>query len=386
MKRATTGTVRTLLAVAAVVYLAACGPGDDPNDAKTATVRVSLTDTPACGFDHVYVTAEKVRIHASSSADERSTGWTDILINPPKKIDLIELTNGRMEELGQAPIAAGDYAQVRLVLRGNGTSVVPTGGREISLVTQSELQNGIKVIRPFSVATNKRADLVLDFDACRSIVQRSSTSYSLKPVVTGHLIDAVIEGVVDPTATGVIVSVQKNGAVIRSTVPVAGTGAFSVPFLDSVQSPYEVVITAADRSTAVITGVPVTASAVTSLGTIAMPVSGLLTPSRIVSGTIDPVAARDAAEVRAMQAVGVPAVEIAFRTVNSLTGAYSLTLPREAPRLAAYSTTPLTFAAQAATAGQYTLQARATAFTPKTEPADIRTTNLTINFTLDVAP
>ncbi len=386
MKLAKTGIGRTLLAVAAAVYVAACGPGIDPNEAKTASVRVSLTDAPACGFDNVYITVEKVRIHASSSADERSAGWTDILVNPPKKIDLLALTNGRTEELGQAPIAAGDYAQIRLVLRQNGNSVVPTGGFETSLVTASEVQAGIKVIRPFSVASNQRADLILDFDSCRSIVQRGSTGYSLRPVVSGHLIDATIDGVVDSTAPGVIVSVQKNGAVIRSTAPAAGTGAFSVPFLDSAQSPYEVVITAADRSTAVITGVPATTSAITSLGTIPMPASGLLTPSRTASGTVDPGAAREAAEVRAIQAVGVPAVEIAFRNVNSLTGAYTLSLPRDAPRLAAYSTAPLTFTAQPATEAQYTLQARATGFAPKAEPADLRTTNLTINFTLDVAP
>lgn len=387
MKRVRGRIVRTLLAVAAVTAVAACGNGDDPNASKSATVRVSLTDTPACGFDHVYVTVEKVRINASSSADERSAGWTDIVVNPPKKIDLLELTNGRLEELGQAPIADGDYAQIRLVLRSNGNSVVPIGGLETSLLTPSSAETGIKVIRPFRVAPNERVDLVLDFDACRSIVQRGTGSYSLNPVINGRLIDAVIEGAVDPTASDAIVSVQKNGAVVRSTVPVAGTGAFSVPFLDSEQSPYEVVVTAADRSTAVITGVPATALAVTSLGTIPMPASSLLIPSRTASGTVDPVAAREAAEVRAAQAIGVPAVEIAFRNVNLLTGAYTLSLPRDASRLAAYSTTlPLTFTAQTATEGQYTLQARAADYTPKTEPADLRTTNLTINFTLNAVP
>jgi hypothetical protein len=387
MKLATTGMVRTLLALAAVVFVAACGPGIDPDAAKSATVRVSLTDAPACGFEHVHVTVEKVRIHASSAADERSADWTDIIVNPAKRIDLLELSNGRMEELGQARIAEGDYTQIRLVLRQNGNSVVPTGGLESSLATPSDLQTGIKVIRQFSVASNETVDVVLDFDACRSIVQRGSTSYSLKPVVSGHLIDGAIEGIVDPTVTDARVSVQKNGAVIRSTAPAAGTGAFSVPFLDSAESPYEVVITATDRATAVISGVPATTSAVTSLGTVEMPASGLLTPSRTASGIVSPIAAREAAEVRAMQAVGVPAVEIAARNVNSLTGAYSLSLPRDAARLAVYSTAlPLTFVAQTATEGQYTLQAQATDFTPKTEPADIRTTALTIDFTLDAAP
>jgi hypothetical protein len=377
--------VRPLLAVAAIA-VAACGSGED-GTSKSATVRVSLTDAPACGFDRVFVTVDRVRVHASSTAEESSAGWTDIFVNPPKKIDLLGLINGVTEELGQAPIAPGDYTQLRLLLRANGSSVVPTGGSETTVQTPSSLQSGIKVTRPFSVEANKRVDVVLDFDACRSIVQRGNNSYSLKPVVTGHLVDSTIEGAVDPNVAGVTVSVQKNGEVVRSTVPDAGTGAFSVPFLDSAQSPYDVVVTALDRSTAVITGVPATKSVVTALGTIPMPASGLSMPSRTVSGTIDPVTARDTAEVRAMQAVGVPAVEIAFRNVNSLTGTYTLSLPREAPRLAAHSTTlPLTFTAQTAAEGGYTVQARATNFAPKTEPADIRTTNLTVNFTLDAAP
>ena len=379
--------VRTLLVATAAGLVAACNPGDDPNELKSATVRVLLTDAPACGFERVFVTVEKVRVHASSTADDRSAGWTDIVVNPAKRIDLLELSNGRTEELGQAPIEDGDYAQIRLLLRQNGISVVPTGGVETAVVTSSELQTGIKVIRPFSVAANGRADVVLDLDACRSIAQRGGTSYSLKPMVSGHLIDAVIEGTVDPPLADAVVSVQKNGAVIRSAVPVATSGAFSIPFLDSVQSPYEVVVTAPDRSTAVITGVPATKGSVTSLGTIPMPASTVVTPSRTASGNVSPIAARDAAELRAIQSVGVPAVEIAFRNADTLTGAYTLSLPREAPRLAAYSTRlPLTFTAQTAAEGQYTVQARAAGFAPKTEPADLRSTNLTINFSLDAAP
>jgi hypothetical protein len=380
-------TVRRLLAAAAIASLAACGSGDAETDAKSANVRVSLTDAAACGFDRVFVTVEKVRVHASASASELSAGWADIVVSPARRIDLLALNNGALEQLGQAPVAPGDYAQIRLVLRRNGNSVVPTGGLETPLQTSSAVETGIRIIRPFNVQANERADVVLDFDACRSIIERGVGSYSLEPVVTGHLIDASIEGVVEQTVADAVVSVQKNGAVIRSTVPDANTGVFRIPFLDSAQSPYEVVVTANGRSTAVIAGVPASRSAVTSVGTIPMPASTLAAPTGTASGTLNPVAAREIAEVRATQAVGVPAVEIAFRNVNSSTGVYTLTLPRDTPRLAAYSTTqPLTFTAQAASEGRYTLQARATGFAPRTEAVDLRTTNMTVNFTLDAVP
>lgn len=377
---------RAALAAFAAVQLAACGAGDDPADSKSATLRVSLADASACGFDRVYVTVERVRVHPSTTVDERAAGWTDITVNPPKKIDLLALSNGQTELLGQAPIADGDYAQIRLVLRRSGISVVPAGGQETAVQAGSEVERGIRIVKPFSVAANERVDVVLDMDACRSIVPGAIGSYSLKPVVTAHLIDAEIAGSVDPGAAGAVVSVQKNGETIRSTVPEA-TGAFRVPFLDSAQSPYEVVVTAPDRSTAVITGVPANRSAVTSVGSIPMPAAGLAPPSRTVSGTVGPFAAQEIAEVRAVQAVGVPAVEVALRNVNAGNGAYTLALPREAPRLAAYSTRlPLAFTAQTATEGRYTVQARAAGFAPKAELADLRSANLTLNFTLDAVP
>ena len=41
-------------------------------------------------------------------------------VNPAQRIDLLDLTNGVLAELGQTPLPAGQYTQVRLVLRPNG--------------------------------------------------------------------------------------------------------------------------------------------------------------------------------------------------------------------------------------------------------------------------
>lgn len=64
------------LPVIAAAALAACGGGGgysgQPMASTTGTLRVSITDAPACGFDHVYVTVEKVRVNGSASADRKS--------------------------------------------------------------------------------------------------------------------------------------------------------------------------------------------------------------------------------------------------------------------------------------------------------------------------
>ena len=50
---------------------------------------------PACGYDHVYVTVDSVKVHQSASAGENDPRWYPITLpSLPKRIDLLELRNG----------------------------------------------------------------------------------------------------------------------------------------------------------------------------------------------------------------------------------------------------------------------------------------------------
>ncbi len=69
------------------------------------------------------------------------------------------------------------------------------------LDTPSAVQSGIKLIHQFTVGSGQRVDLLLDFDACKSIVKTGNGKYKLKPVI--KVIPIVlngIEGFVDKTA------------------------------------------------------------------------------------------------------------------------------------------------------------------------------------------
>src|SRR5450830_1778771 len=117
-----------------------CGGGGGGGTAS-GTLGVSMTDAPSCGFDAVNVTVVKVRANKSSSASDTDAGWTDITLNPARKINLLSLNNGVLDNLGETPLAAGHYTQLRLVLDPNtvvgglANSVVPTGGAETALFT-----------------------------------------------------------------------------------------------------------------------------------------------------------------------------------------------------------------------------------------------------------
>ena len=129
-----------------VTGLKACGGGGDggasPGVATSGTLRLALTDAPACGFDAVNVTVQKVRVHQSNTASDGDAGWSEVVLNPTRKIKLLNLRNGVLDELGQTPLPTGRYTQMRMVLAENtgntlANSVVPTGGTEVALKTPS---------------------------------------------------------------------------------------------------------------------------------------------------------------------------------------------------------------------------------------------------------
>ena len=63
-----------LTAVAAAATLVACG-GSGSSASADGTLKLAMTDSPGCGYDHVYVTVNKIRIHPSASATDSDSGW-----------------------------------------------------------------------------------------------------------------------------------------------------------------------------------------------------------------------------------------------------------------------------------------------------------------------
>ena len=357
----------TFATLFAAGLLAACGGGGEGGGiGGTGTLHVSLTDAPSCGYDQVNVTIDRVRVNQSASAADADGGWSEIVLSPARRVDLLTLSNGVLEDLGQTALPAGKYTQLRLVLAPNdaanplANSVVPSGGTETALTTPSGQQSGLKMNVDIDVAADKIADVVLDFDACKSVVKRgNSGQYNLKPVITvvPVISDAGLRviGYVDPalgTAT-TQVSVQAAGVPVKATAPDA-TGKFvlyPVPV-----GTYDLVVTSSGRVNAVMTGVPVVSTAFTTLNSASIPISPPVATVRSVTGTITPVTGT----VRALQPLtGGPTVEVAWGAVDAVSGAFSFSLPIEAPVKAAYVANPatLTFTPDAAAAGKYTLEA-----------------------------
>ena len=116
-----------IAAVCTAALLSACGGGggggggaaEAGRSPMRAPSRSRSPMRPACGYNQINVTLQKVRVHQSATAADSDTGWSEIVLSPAQRIDLLSLTNGSVAELGSVLLPVGNYKQMSLVLASN---------------------------------------------------------------------------------------------------------------------------------------------------------------------------------------------------------------------------------------------------------------------------
>jgi hypothetical protein len=349
------------------------GGGGGDGGGGTGTLKLAVTDAPACGYDSVFVTIDRVRVHPSASAADADAGWSELVLTPPRRVDLLSLNNGMIEELGQTSLPAGRYNQLRLVLAANSAgspmanAVTPSGtGVQTALATPTTSQGGLRLNVAIDIAANQISDYVLDFDACKSVVRVGNTgNYNLKPVLgiiprineAGMRVVGFVASSLPPATTRI--SVQSGGAEVKSTPP-DSTGRFTLYPVPA--GTYDLVISAVGRVPAIVTGVVVSNTAHTNINTAATPITppaqGTL---RAIGGTVStgttPV---DALIEIVKKYSGGPNVVIAGAPVDGSNGNFLYTVSSGAPIRAPYvpNMAPLVFTTDNATpSGRYTVNA-----------------------------
>lgn len=365
--------MRVALVAALVLLLAACGGGGGgggDGGSGGGTLRVALTDNPACGYDEVVVTVNEVRVHTADAPDS-DPGWRSIPVNPPRTVDLLDYTNGALLDLGQTLVPAGTYTRLRLVLAANTGALADRNwivlssapGVKVPLKTPSGQQSGLKVQTSLEVQAGGLTDVVVDFDACRSVVMAgNSGQYLLKPVLrTLPRVETGVIGEVSLAAAtaGASVSLQQSGEVRRATVADAN-GLFKLQPVEPGE--YTLVVVTPGYATAAVRQVQVfngqLVRALPAGQRIDPPASGTAIFTGQVSITPVPPEIDAAVAVRQTLTAG-DTLTLVDRPVNAITGEYAHTgLAVDAPRVAQHTAGgALNFSADNGAAGNFTVRA-----------------------------
>lgn len=201
------------------IVVISCSKSTDSANGGTAKMNIYMTDAPG-NYQAVWVNIQKVEVKSSTDTSDQS--WTEIPLITPGLYNLLDLRNGKDTLLGGVDLPAGKIAQLRLIL-GDGNKVVLSDGTTVALNTPSAQESGLKLNIDANLTAGIPYELVLDFDAQRSVVKAgNSGNYNLKPVIRSFVkaSGGAIQGVVLPdSAMATVLAI--NGTDTISTSPSA---------------------------------------------------------------------------------------------------------------------------------------------------------------------
>ena len=219
-----------LFAIATIFVLTACSGGGG-DSGGIGTLSLSLTDASSSKYKAVVVTIDEIQVHLKGNGNSPNHWQSVDMPISPLTVNLLDLINGVREDLGLVDLQARRYTQMRLKIGDTPnpdtlpfanyvvTNTDPVEIHELNI--SSGDKTGFKIVNGFTIAADQKTELILDFDACRSVVQAgNSGQWLLKPTVKVRNTEnyAIIEGRVtddnpDPDSAvglnGVLVTVQK---------------------------------------------------------------------------------------------------------------------------------------------------------------------------------
>lgn len=163
-----------LLIVAASFLLNSC----KKEETEYGNISIRLKDAPAA-YQQVNVDIQQISVHLVPAPN--NVQWTNLPTNSGV-YDLLALQNGIDTTIVQTnQLPAGKITQMRLLLGVHNTVVV--NNVSYPLTVPSGSTTGIKINGPMTVAANTTLQLLLDFDADKSVIDKGNNEYQLQPVV-----------------------------------------------------------------------------------------------------------------------------------------------------------------------------------------------------------
>lgn len=144
-------------------------------DTDMGMVRLGLTDAPVDAADAVRITFSTVQIRRGGNDP------SDTFVGDPRTFDLLALTGGISEMMGEEVLPPGELTGVRLIVD---SAEIDVADGTFPLFVPSGAETGLKMQGRFEVVPGETLDLTLDFDVRQSVVKRGNeNNYLLQPVV-----------------------------------------------------------------------------------------------------------------------------------------------------------------------------------------------------------
>jgi hypothetical protein len=341
------------------ISLQGCSAGNGTNTAAGSQnkgfVSVSLTDAPAYGLDHVWVTVRDLWFHTSDSAETEQAGWVKFPLSSPVTLDLLELGNGAISVpvWEDIELPEGDYTQIRLFLVSTENALTDSASTEkLTYNNQVDVTDdatayplrvpdagrGISLTGDFQVKKNGKLKIAIDFDAGHDVVKidrNGNTEYILKPRLAHFDLDnaGAIIGSIDSAATGSNPSAQfvfkaeqiaPNGQVhvVRRVTALADqTGKFIL--FPLAPGTYDLVIRGINYETVIVKGVPVVKGTTPQSQPTVVPTITMIratTPDYTLDATITSPTGAWVDLFQTLPGAAEVPYEIRFRHFNPLTG------------------------------------------------------------------
>ncbi len=215
--------MKKMLFILAAIALPVFFPGCE-EETGSGTMMLSITDSPidSSTVSGVFITINEIQVHTSDS------GWLTLEdFAGPETFNLLDLTRGESDLLGNFDLGAGNYTQIRFMLDAPvlGTAKPVNPGCYIEfrdesiqpLFVPSGTESGFKGIGNFRVPVNGSVEITADFDVRKSVHKTGSASprYILRPVirlVVDNQAGAIRGNVTSiPENTGIVVYAYEAG-------------------------------------------------------------------------------------------------------------------------------------------------------------------------------
>lgn len=213
------------LTVLLIGLLTACDKNNDEGDSKSkARLQIYLTDAPTEAVSEVWIDLKEIQINSSDTGS-----WTPVPGIHAGIYNLMDLTDERDTILADAEIQAGRINQLRLIL-GDNNYIITTDGQKEMLNTPGAEESGLKLQVHSDLTGGMLYQLVLDFDAAKSIIKAgNSGKHLLKPVIRVLSFvpsGGIVKGFVSPDSVSTTIFATIGVDTISSTSTFGGNFQF----------------------------------------------------------------------------------------------------------------------------------------------------------------